>query len=263
MRTRSETAFDVAHASSALPPATGSTHLNVGPTERLVSTLGGVVLTALALRDLRSPSGISLLLGGGLLLFRGITGYCAVNNLLGRDTANVNTNAMEVDRSVRVNKPRTEVYAYWRKLANLPRFMHHIDSVEELSEKRSRWTARVPGGIPFSWEAEIVDEKPNERLSWASRPGSTIDNAGEVLFQDTTDGRGTIITSKISYRLPAGDAGGVAAKWFSPLIRKMMKKDLRRFREMVEEKQTSGKTEAQRSGARSATAARVNVSPSS
>jgi uncharacterized membrane protein len=67
-----------------------------------------------------------------------------------------------------------------------------------------------------------------------SLPGSTIDNAGEIRFKDAPRNEGTEIHAYISYRLPAGDVGSVAAKLFSPMVESMIREDLRRFKSLME-----------------------------
>lgn len=229
---------DTMGEASAIPPTTGSSMINVGSAERMISTLGGAALAIMALKDLKSPSGISMLLAGGFLLVRGISGYCAVNNALGRNSVRKQTSPVEVKTTVSLSKPRAEVYAFWRKLENLPRFMRHLERVEELDQTRSRWTAKGPAGVgSVTWEAEIVEDHQNEFISWSSMPGSTVDNAGQVRFIETPTG--TDIQVQMTYRLPAGDVGGVAAKLFSPMAEKMMRDDIRDLKRVMESGETA------------------------
>lgn len=226
---------------SEIPPAFGTSTINVGDTERIVSTIGGAALAVMALRDLKKPSGISMLITGGLLLARGLSGYCPVNHAVGRNTARKANSAVEVKTAVSVNKPRHEVYSFWRKLENLPRFMKHLETVEEIDNTRSRWTAKGPAGIgSVSWEAEILEDSMDEFISWRSVAGSTVDNAGQVRFVETPSG--TDIKVQMTYRLPAGDVGGAAAKLFSPMAEKMMRDDIRDLKRVLEEGQGSGAT---------------------
>lgn len=221
---------------SDIPPVTGTSSVNVGDAERIISTLGGAALTVMALRDLRSAGGISMLLAGGFLLTRGISGYCAINQALGRNTARKAGSPVEVNTSVTLNRPASEVYAFWRRLENLPRFMRHLEKVEEIDETRSRWTAKGPAGVgSVTWEAEIVEDHQNEFISWRSLPGSTIDNAGHVRFRETPGG--SEVKVQMTYRLPAGDVGGVAAKLFGPMAEKMMRDDIHDLRKVLEERQ--------------------------
>ncbi|HEY9489057.1 MAG TPA: YgaP-like transmembrane domain, partial [Chryseosolibacter sp.] len=152
---------------SSVPPVFGTSNINVGSQERLISTLGGAALTVMALRDLKSPGGISMLLAGGFLLVRGISGYCMVNNAIGRNTARKAGSPVEVRTTVSLSKPAPEVYSFWRKLENLPKFMKHLEKVEEIDQTRSRWTAKGPAGVgSVSWEAEILEDHQNEFISW-------------------------------------------------------------------------------------------------
>jgi uncharacterized membrane protein len=221
--------------SSYVPPATGSSKLNVGRAERIISVIGGTTLTVLAVRNWSSLYGKAFGVLGAILLKRGVTGFCEVNHLLKRNTAIKGASAMEVKATFTINKPREEVYAYWRNFENLPNFMKHLDDVEVLDEKRSSWTALVPGGVgKVSWEAVVEEEQPNSLISWSSLPGSTIDNAGEIRFMDAPGNEGTEVHAAISYRLPAGDVGSLAGKLFNPLVERMMREDLRRFKSLLE-----------------------------
>jgi len=221
--------------SSALPPATGSSKLNVGKTERIISVIGGVALGAFGIRNIKTRSGKAMALASLFLLKRGTTGYCEVNSLLHRNTAGRKASAMEVTGTFTINKPRSEVYAFWRNLENLPKFMKHLDEVKVIDERRSQWKARVPGGVgTISWEAVLQEEGENNYLSWSSLPGSTIDNAGEVQFKDAPGNRGTEIRASISYRLPAGDLGSLAGKLINPVVEQLVKEDLRRFKNIME-----------------------------
>jgi uncharacterized membrane protein len=224
---------------SPLPPATGSSHINVDVSERVVSAFGGAALAVWGLRNLSSASGVTMFLGGAYLLARGVTGYCALNNLVGRNTSQKNTSALEVKTTMLINKPRSEVYAYWRRLENLPNFMEHLMQVKEIDDKKSEWTAEVPGGLgKVSWQAEIQEDISGEIISWCSLPGSTIDNAGEVSFKDATGDKGTEVKATITYRLPAGQLGSLAGKLFNPKVESMIREDLRRFKRILETGET-------------------------
>lgn len=236
-------------ATSTVPPATGSSNINLGTSERIVSAFGGAALTVLGLKNLGSKGGIGMLLSGGYLLVRGLSGYCAISNLINRDAGTRQASAMEVSSSFIISKPRSDVYAFWRKLENLPKFMQHLEEVKELDDKRSKWTAKIPGGLgKVSWEAEIQQDISGEVISWCSLPGSTVDNAGEVRFKDVPEGNGTEVSINISYRLPAGDLGSFAAKLFNPAVEKMMREDVRTFKQLLETGVAPEKKEKNKSG---------------
>lgn len=221
-------------------PATGSSRVNVGMAERIISVAGGALLAFLAAKNFnKSKSGsIAMLTTGSSLLFRGATGYCPVNESVGRNSASSSSQIrpVEVTQVLTINRPRNEVYAYWRKLENLPRFMEHLKEVRQIDNKRSHWEALIPKmlGTAIKWDAEIIAEEPDSRLSWKSIARSTVDNAGEVRFQDAPNNRGTEMHVRISYHPPVGDLGKGVAKLFNPMLESMIKTDLKRFKQIME-----------------------------
>lgn len=243
-------------AATMLPPATGSSQINLTNAERTVSTVGGVALTLIGLKKLNTLSGVGLLLGGGFLLSRGLSGYCALTNYLKDNVQAKHASAMEVEKSFTIESPRSTVYAFWRKLENLPQFMRHLESVSETDDKTSTWTAKLPGNVgKVSWQAEILEDISGERISWNSLPGSTVDNAGEVVFKDANDGSATELHVRMSYRLPGGDIGSLAGKLFSPAVEKMMHDDIESFKRLMEtgNRPASGERGDRRSGSTIAT----------
>lgn len=215
------------------PPFTGSSVVNVGTGERILSIAGAVALAILGLRRRTPLNLISMALGSGALLSRGITGYCPINQAIGRNTAKTPASSLEVFTSVTVRKPREEVYAFWRNLRNLPSFMRHLQKVEQKDQVRSHWEARFPGSGVISWDAEILFEERGNRIAWESVEGSMIDTVGEVKFTDAGKW-GTEVQVDIKYRVPAGDAGKLIGKIFNPAIERMVKEDIRRFKQLME-----------------------------
>jgi uncharacterized membrane protein len=112
--------------------------------------------------------------------------------------------------------------------------MQHIKSVEVIDEKTSRWTAAPEKGIgKLTWKSEIVKDDPGSILSWRSLPGSAVDHAGKVTFQD--DGEtATLVTIVISYQAPMGIVGEKAARLLTPVFRRMIHDDIRNFKMYME-----------------------------
>jgi len=219
---------------SLLPPASGSSVVNVGNTERILSAAGGALLATYGLRNMKKLSSLPLLVAGSFLLMRGATGYCPVNSVLKRNTAGRSGKVVEATTAFVINKPRREVYEYWRKLEHLPLFMRHLASVRQINETRSLWKAALPGNVgTVSWTAEVVDDQPGEYIAWSSVPGSVIDNAGYVHFLDAPR-NATEVKATIAYRLPGGDVGGLAAHLFNPYLQDIILEDLKRFKYNIE-----------------------------
>ena len=133
-----------------------------------------------------------------------------------------------------VNRPPDEVYRFWRNFENLPRFMKHLESVEDLGDARSRWTAKGPAGTQVEWEATIIADVPGEVITWRSLENSDVDNAGAVRFQEAPGGRGTIVKVNIQYNPPAGVIGATVAKLFGEEPEQQLNDDLRRFKQVLE-----------------------------
>lgn len=234
MDTYNTSMSDVLHTSHISPPATGTSHINVGKAERIASVLAGALLAYYGLQK-ANKGGLAMAAAGGGLLFRGASGYCPMNELVGRDSSTQKDIALEITRSLTINKLRSEVYQYWRQFENLPRFMEHLQDVRQLGPKRSHWVARVPKGVgTIEWDADIITEETDTLIAWRSLPGSDIDNAGEVRFTDAPAGRGTIVQATISYRPPVGAVGGSVAKLLNPAFEAIVKNDLRRFKQLME-----------------------------
>jgi uncharacterized membrane protein len=141
---------------------------------------------------------------------------------------------IHVRQSFTLNRPVEEVYGFWRRLENLPRFMRHLESVEVLDDRRSRWRAKAPAGTTVEWEAEIVADEPGRRLAWRSVEGATVPNQGTVRFVPAPAGRGTEIHVELEYQPPAGAVGAAVAKLFGEEPSLQVREDLRRLKQLLE-----------------------------
>jgi uncharacterized membrane protein len=209
--------------------------INLNWPERYISIAVGVKFTLSGLKGLfKSPLFSLLKLGAGsYLLNRGISGHCDIYESIGKNSQE------PVDVIIKsafvVDKPRQAVYDFWRKLDNLPMFMNHLESVEQLDDTRSHWILRLPTGVgTVSWDAQIVKDKPGEVIGWSSLPGSIIDNAGKVFFSDAADGKGTIVDVIISYQPPAGGIGAGIANILNPVFKNMVDTDVRNFKQYMD-----------------------------
>lgn len=151
-----------------------------------------------------------------------------------------------------IQRSPEEVWDRWRRLDQLPRFLRHIESVEVIDEKRSRWTAVGPGGRRLEWEAEIVEETPGRRLVWCSLPGSEVRHSGEIEVLATNGGAEGRQASVLhaSIRAEGGTGGGRIAR-AQPVTRRALAEDLRRFRSLMEAGEMP-RTEGQPTGRRAA-----------
>lgn len=141
---------------------------------------------------------------------------------------------VDIEKSITINRSPDECYRFWRDFRNFPRFMKHLESVEPLSDTRSRWVAKGPAGTSFAWEADMTVDRPGELLAWHSVSGSDIRNAGTVHFERAPGGRGTVVRIDLQYKPPLGKAGSAIAKLFGEEPSLQVDQDLRRFKQLIE-----------------------------
>lgn len=202
--------------------------------ERLVSLSLGTKIAAAGISGLFSNPIRSLVeaAAGSYLLFRGITGVCPVYKSLGISKSPSN---IHITHTITVNKPKQEVYNFWRSLENLPLFMKHLASVVEKDVKNSYWVAKIPGNlVKLGWEAQITKDEPGRLISWKSLKGSSVENEGHVTFSNAPEGKGTIINVVISYKPPVGGTGEGLAKLFTPVFEKLIRNDIENFKTYIE-----------------------------
>jgi uncharacterized membrane protein len=141
---------------------------------------------------------------------------------------------IEVTEAITINRPRQEVYGFWHNFENFPRFMAHLESVQMLDERRSRWKAKAPAGTTVEWEAETIEDRPNELIAWRSLPDSAVPNTGLVRFRDAPGERGTEVIVELRYQPPGGRLGALIAKFFGEEPHQQVKGDLRRLKQVME-----------------------------
>jgi uncharacterized membrane protein len=137
-------------------------------------------------------------------------------------------------RSITVGRPVGEVYEFWNDFANFPRFMQHVQSIEVLDDKRSRWLATGPAGTRAEWVAEIVERRANELIAWQTVEEPTLYHTGKVTFQAAPRDEGTVVTVEMRYAPPGGPLGAALLKLFRKEPGQQVGDDLRRFKQVME-----------------------------
>ncbi len=212
--------------------------VNVGNAERAVSTVGGAALALYGLSRF-SLGGLVLAALGGVLGYRGLSGHCDVYQKLGIDRGPTSTGVVEgnlgvkIEKSVTVNASPERVYAFWRNFENLPRIMSHLDRVKVINDTRSRWVVKAPVGVKVEWEAEIINEKPNELIAWRSIDNALVNHAGSVNFE--REGMGTVIRVSLQYDPPGGQFGHAVASLINEDAGGQIENDLQEFKRAFEE----------------------------
>jgi uncharacterized membrane protein len=218
-----------------------STHITpgsirLGEVERWASLATATALVTYGLSR-RTVRGAWLAAAATPLVYRGFAGHwprLTNGQAEGARSALAGSRGVDVRESIRLERPIDEVYRFWRRLENLPRFMTHLEQVTELGDGRSHWIARGPGGIRVEWDARIINEVENRVIGWQSIANSDVANAGSVNFETVRNGRSTQLTVHLQYDAPLGRAGMAVAAIFGHEPSQTIREDLRQLKQFLE-----------------------------
>jgi uncharacterized membrane protein len=132
-----------------------------------------------------------------------------------------------VGEEIEVDVPVSTAYNQWTQFEQFPSFMDGVESVTQLDDTLLHWVARI-GGRKAEWDAKILDQDPDRRISWISTDGK--DTRGTVTFTPSSPSR-THLRVELTYtpegRLEqAGSAAGID--------RRRVRGDLERFKQLIE-----------------------------
>lgn len=224
------------HAQADIPVLTGGTELTSdelharrqywSPAYRLMMGIagGGMVLWGVARRG---GIGAGLGVAGLGLLSRAIANQ-DLRGLMGLTGPGIT-----LQKTLTVNAPVDQVFAFWSRPENFPRFMRHIREVRNLGHGRSHWVVSGPAGIPVEWEAETTRTEPNALICWQSVPGATVSHTGTIRLQPNADGS-TRLHIQMSYQPPAGVLGHAVATLFGADPKHEMDDDLARMKLLIQ-----------------------------
>jgi uncharacterized membrane protein len=220
-----------------------------------VGDIAGLEVATLARRSphaaFSAPLGLGWRVAGGALAFYGLTRRGALASLsrtlgagllmgtLGGESLTGSSRpllerrrAVDIQKTLHIEAPLNEVYAFWSNYENFPLFMSHVREVEDLGGGRSHWSVSGPGGVPIEWNAMLTQQVPDSVIAWRSEPGSMLENAGIIRF--VPDGRGTRVNLRICYNPPAGGAGQAVAELLGSDPRGKLNEDLGRMKALLE-----------------------------
>jgi uncharacterized membrane protein len=215
---------------------------NIDDMERMISLLAGAGLLLGALSRGRGRA-LRVAAGAGLVA-RGVVGYCPLRASLGLGRRRDDTRralggsrGIVVEERASIASTPEKLYAFWRRLENLPQIFQHLESVTTTSDRLSHWVMRGPAGTLFEWDAEIINDVRPDLIAWRSLPGADIATAGSVHFRERARSRGQVtdVTVRLQYDAPGGRAASALA-WItgeSPDV--MLRNELRRLKRIAEE----------------------------
>jgi uncharacterized membrane protein len=143
--------------------------------------------------------------------------------------------SLHLEAAVTINRSAEDAYQYWHDFRHLPDFMIHVDEVQVTGDRRTHWKSELhPLHRTVEWDAEIVEDRPNELISWRSVGSTDVANNGAVHFDPAPGGRGTEVRVEMDYKPPAGKVGVAVAKLMGEAPDQQVRDDLRRFKQVME-----------------------------
>ena len=136
-----------------------------------------------------------------------------------------------IEKSVEVGVPLSRAYNQWTQFEEFPKFMEGVEQVRQLDDRHLHWVAEIAGKRE-EWDAEILEQVPDQRIAWRSTSGAR--NAGVVSFQPVGRNR-TRVDLRLTYE-PEGVTEKVGD--FIGVVSRRVENDLERFKDFI---QTQGR----------------------
>jgi uncharacterized membrane protein len=205
-------------------------HERWAPATRAIAGSVAATLMAVGVRR-RGIRGTAALAGGAALLARAAANV----PLLGLVGLKGRGPTVDVQKTVTINAPVGEVYAFWSLYENFPRFMSRVLQVTSHVEfpYRSHWKVAGPAGTAVEFDAEVTNAVPNQTIEWRTLPESLVTHTGRVRFEPLEGGR-TQVQLRMSYVPPAGWIGHEIATAFGVDPRSSLNADLVRMKMLIE-----------------------------
>lgn len=141
---------------------------------------------------------------------------------------------VRAQRSITIARSAADLYRFWRDFETLPRFMHDIQRVEVLGDRRARWAAVGEVEPRVEWVTEIIDDTPHERIAWRSVEPAEIEYEAMVTFAPAFGERGTEVRLVIDYHAPVGPFGRAVAAALGDEPAQRIAGDLQRLKRLME-----------------------------
>jgi uncharacterized membrane protein len=133
----------------------------------------------------------------------------------------------KIEQSIDVRAPVRTAYNQWTQFEEFPEFMEGVEEVKQITDDRLRWRVEV-AGTDREWEAQIDEQRPDERIAWHSLDGPV--HAGVVTFHRLDD---TMTRVMLQLEWEPGDLAEKVGDW-TGMVTKRVKGDLERFKGFIE-----------------------------
>ena len=230
-----------------------ASRVQVGHYGARVGDIAGLDAASLGRQRAMDPAGggnnAAMKLAGGVLALYGLTRRGMFGSLFrtvgtgllvgsaGRSQAGSSygdrRRAVDIQKTLHIDAPLEQVFAFWSNYENFPLFMSHVREVEDLGGGRSRWSVSGPGGVPIEWHAVLTEQVPDSVIAWRSEPGPMLENAGVIRFSRSSN-TATRVDLRFCYHPPAGGAGQAVVELLGSDPRTKLNEDLGRMKSLLE-----------------------------
>ncbi len=201
--------------------------------ERLF-VIGGSGVAIAGMLERSTLKSLGMMLVGGVLVMKGLAERANLRNRYRAGNMSKTEQApvhkgIKLKEMIVIEKSAHEVYLLWRNFENLPKLMGHVKSVRETGDGQSLWSVEAPFDNQVSWEAQMTEDVPGERISWRSLPGAIVQNAGMVEFESISPNESRV-TLTLEYNPPLGSLGVKFAQLMGEDPEKQLQEDLHSFK---------------------------------
>jgi Polyketide cyclase / dehydrase and lipid transport len=133
----------------------------------------------------------------------------------------------KVEKTVQVDVPISVAYNQWTQFQEFPQFMGGVESVTQVSDRRMHWVAEI-AGMKREWDADILEQVPDQKVAWAATDGAT--NAGAVYFESLGPAS-CVVRLHLEYE-PEGLVERIGDKL--DIVERQAEADLEKFKSFIE-----------------------------
>ncbi|MGQ5637762.1 MULTISPECIES: SRPBCC family protein [unclassified Streptomyces] len=135
-----------------------------------------------------------------------------------------------IKKAVDVDVPVRTAYNQWTQFETFPDFMEGVEEVRQLDDRHNHWTTKI-GGVRREFDTEIVDQLPDDRITWRTTTGDTSQK-GTVRFERIDDMHTRV---ELAMEVEPSGATEMAADMTGMLDRRVQG-DMKRFKQYIEQR---------------------------
>ena len=133
---------------------------------------------------------------------------------------------MPIQQSVDVGVPISTAYNQWTQFEDWPKFMHRLQSVSQEDETHVSFKTKI-WGISKEFKAEILEQRPDERIKWKVTEGVT--HTGVVTFHELAE---RLTRIEVNFDVEPGSLIEKAARGMRH-VKRAVRADLARYKAYV------------------------------